>query len=57
MVRRRPPDRWVVDLSKNDDILVEPQEYYTIANVEDRLFIPDEYAPLFEKTGWRRQQA
>jgi endonuclease YncB( thermonuclease family) len=51
---RRPPARWVIDLSKNDDVLISPQEYHTIPNVEDRLFIPAEYLPLFEKAGWRQ---
>jgi hypothetical protein len=55
LARRLPPDRWVIDLSKNDNILTEPQEYYTIPNVEDRLFIPEEHVPLFEKKGWRQQ--
>jgi endonuclease YncB( thermonuclease family) len=49
---RRLPARWVIDLSQNDDVLIPPQEYHTIANVEDRLFIPADYLPLFEKAGW-----
>ena len=52
--RRRPPDRWVIDLSAGDDRLVTPDRYYTIRNPEDRLFIPAEYVPLFEASGWRR---
>lgn len=55
LARRRPPDRWVIDLSKNDDQLIHPQNYYTIPNIEDRLFIPEEYVPLFVERGWRRQ--
>lgn len=51
---RRPPERWVIDLSKNDDILVAPQNYFLI-KMEDRLFVPEEYVPLFEKKGWKRQ--
>jgi endonuclease YncB( thermonuclease family) len=51
---RRLPARWVIDLSKNDDVLIPPQEYHTIPNVEDRLFIPADYLPLFEKAGWRQ---
>lgn len=53
LARRMPPDRWVIDLSKNDDALIEPQGYYTIPNPEDRLFIPAEYVPLFRERGWR----
>lgn len=55
LARRRPPGRWVIDLSKNNDILIEPQEYYTVPNVEDRLFIPEEYVPLFVEAGWKKQ--
>lgn len=56
LARRRPPDRWVVDLGKNDDILIKPQKYYTVSNVEDRLFIPEEYVPLFAEAGWKREK-
>jgi hypothetical protein len=44
--RREAPKRWVIDLSKNDNILINPQEYYKI-NMEDRLFVDYEYIPLF----------
>ena len=53
---QRPPTRWVIDLSKNDDILIKPQKYYTIKNQEDRLYIPEEYVSLFVEKGWKRQQ-
>jgi endonuclease YncB( thermonuclease family) len=55
--RQRPPDRWVIDLSKQDDILVHPQSYHTIPNAEDRLFINPEHVPLFAEAGWVRQEA
>ena len=55
LARRSAPDRWVIDLGKNDDVLIQPQNYYTIANLEDRLFIPGEYVPLFVEKGWQRQ--
>lgn len=55
LARRRPPNRWVIDLSKNDAILIKPQNYHTIPNVEDRLYIPEEYVPLFIEAGWQRQ--
>jgi endonuclease YncB( thermonuclease family) len=53
---QRPPVRWVIDLNRNDDILINPQQYYTIKHQEDRLYIPEEYVPLFVEKGWRRQQ-
>ena len=55
--RQHPPRRWVIDLSKQDDILVHPQNYYTIPNAEDRLFINPEHLPLFIQAGWVRQEA
>ncbi len=54
LARRSPPDRWVIDLSKTGDALVPPQQYQTIPNPEDRLFVSEEYAPLFVEGGWRR---
>lgn len=53
--RREPPNRWVIDLSKSDDVLIQPREYHRIPNAEDRLFVPEEYVPLFVEKGWRRQ--
>jgi endonuclease YncB( thermonuclease family) len=53
---RRPPQRWVIDLSKDNDVLVHPQNYFSISNVEDRLFIPDEFVALFTEVGWRTQE-
>ena len=53
--RRQPPDRWVIDLGKSDDVLLRPQAYCTIANIEDRLFIPPESVALFVESGWKRQ--
>ncbi len=54
LARRRPPDRWVIDLSQNDSFLIHPQDYYRIENIEDRLFIPEEYVPLFVAAGWKQ---
>jgi len=51
---RRPPHRWVVDLGREDDVLLLPQAYHMIANLEDRLFVPPEYVPLWVERGWRR---
>lgn len=55
LARREPPSRWLIDLSKNEDKLINPQRYYTIQNTEDRLYISEEYVPLFEKVGWQKQ--
>jgi hypothetical protein len=54
--RQEPPDRWVVDLTSDGDELVPPQRYWTIPNAEDRLFVPEEYVPLFVEKGWRRKE-
>ncbi len=50
---RRVPNRWVIDLGAASNRLIEPQDYWTIANSEDRLFIPEEYVPLFRDEGWK----
>jgi hypothetical protein len=52
--RRQPPDRWLVDLSSDDNVLLPPQAYTTVAHPEERLFVPAEYVPLWEQTGWKR---
>lgn len=54
LARRSPPDRWVIDLGRNDDTLIAPQAYFQVADPEDRLFVPPEYVPLFVEKGWRR---
>ena len=51
--RRAPPERWVIDLSAEDDLLRDPQSYHLIPNVEDRLFVPEEYIALFVGKGWQ----
>ena len=51
--RRNPPDRWVIDLSAGDNLLRHPQSYHLIPNVEDRLFVAEEYVPLFVSKGWQ----
>jgi hypothetical protein len=47
LARRRGPDRYVIDLSKDSNQLLPPHLYFTIPNPEDRLYIPEEYVPLF----------
>ncbi|GAA0903355.1 thermonuclease family protein [Virgisporangium aurantiacum] len=53
LARRQPPDRWVLDLSRNDRRLVPPQGYIDIVYPEDRLLIPAEYVPLWQHHGWQ----
>ena len=51
---RGGPDRWVINLAAGDDRLLPPQRYVEIANLEDRLFVPAEYVPLFVNKGWKQ---
>jgi hypothetical protein len=51
---RQPPDRWFIDLDRADQVLVPPQWYFEVANPEARLFVSDEYVPLFVERGWQR---
>lgn len=51
--RREVPNRAVIDLSRNDNVLLGPQSYFRIPNPEDRLFIPPAFVPLFVARGWR----
>lgn len=51
--RAEAPNRAIIDLSRNDDVLLRPQNYFTIPNPEDRLFVPPEFVPLFAAKGWR----
>lgn len=51
--RREIPNRAVIDLSRNDNVLLRPQSYFRIPNPEDRLFIPPAFVPLFVSRGWR----
>ena len=54
LARRQPPDRWLVDLSSDADVLLPPQAYPDVPRPEDRLFVPAEYVPLWEHHGWKR---
>lgn len=51
--RREAPNRAVIDLGRNDNVILQPQHYFRIPNAEDRLFIPSEFVPLFVSRGWR----
>jgi endonuclease YncB( thermonuclease family) len=55
LAARRSPDRWVIDLSREDDTMLEPWAYFEIGNSEDRLFVGGDYLALFERAGWRRR--
>jgi hypothetical protein len=54
LCRRQPLDRYAIDLSSDRPKLLKPTQYYTIKNLEDRLFIPEEYVPLF-KAGYEER--
>jgi endonuclease YncB( thermonuclease family) len=51
--RREAPNRAVIDLSRNDHVMLRPQSYFRIPNPEDRLFVPSAFVPLFSARGWR----
>jgi hypothetical protein len=51
--RGEAPNRAVIDLSRNDDVILRPANYFTIQNPEDRLFVPPEFIPLFAARGWK----
>jgi endonuclease YncB( thermonuclease family) len=54
--RREAPSRWVIDLSDSGTrTLLQPVNYHSIGDIEDRLFVPEEYVPLFVEEGWQRQ--
>lgn len=51
--RREAPNRAVIDLSRDDSVILRPQSYFRIPNPEDRLFIPPAFISLFVSRGWR----
>lgn len=51
--RKEPPTRAVIDLGRKSDTLLHPQSYWTVANPEDRLFVPPEFVPAFVSRGWK----
>lgn len=51
---RRAPSRWVIDLSGDDRVLRHPQTYLQVPMAEDRLWVPEEFVPVFEDAGWQR---
>lgn len=55
LARRSVPDRFVMDLSQEKPKLLEPTKYYEIEHIEDRLYIPEEYVPLFIQKGFQKE--
>ncbi|MGP1395786.1 MAG: hypothetical protein ACTS3R_09770 [Inquilinaceae bacterium] len=53
LARRSLPERWVIDLGADDDMIHPPQAYHRIERLEDRLFVPPAFVPLFRDRGWR----
>ncbi|MEY3194806.1 MAG: hypothetical protein RIQ78_903 [Bacteroidota bacterium] len=52
--RKKGPERYVINLREvGGNLLLEPSQYYTIPNPEDRLHIPPEYLPIFLAYGWK----
>jgi endonuclease YncB( thermonuclease family) len=50
--RRKPPDRWVIDLTSDAGVLLLPQSYHKVPHLEDRLYVPPEFVALFVQVGW-----
>lgn len=47
------PNRYVIDLSQpGTDTLLDPELYFTIPNVEDRMYIPGNFGEYFQLAGW-----
>ncbi len=55
LARRSPPERWLIDLSSNNDELINPLEYPSVPHSEDRLWIPNHFVPLFVEKGWKKR--
>jgi endonuclease YncB( thermonuclease family) len=51
--KRLPPNRPLIDLSRNDNVILRPQSYYRVPNPEDRLFLPPQFTSLFLSKGWQ----
>jgi hypothetical protein len=37
----------VIDLSRDENVPIPPQQYHKVKHIEDRLFISNDYVPLF----------
>jgi hypothetical protein len=52
--RGKAPDRYVIDLANPDSAeILHPEDYYSIACPEDRLYVPSEYVSVFKLAGWK----
>jgi hypothetical protein len=48
----------VIDLGQpGTDTLLDPELYFTIENVEDRMYIPGNYGEYFQLAGWKLLRA
>ena len=52
--RGKAPDRYVIDLANPGSAeILHPEDYYSIACPEDRLYVPSEYVSVFKLAGWK----
>lgn len=52
--RKKGPDRYVIDLGdEGGKTILKPEAYIKIKNLEDRLYVPKEFIPVFERFGWK----
>ena len=50
--KKKPVHRYMIDLSRTSEpVIQKPEKYYDI-KIEDRLFIDEHFVPLFEKYGY-----
>lgn len=58
IARGTKPNRYVIDLSNpGSDTLFAAELYFSIPNVEDRMYIPDWYGEYFQLAGWKLLRA
>ena len=51
--RKKGPDRFVINLADpGNHRLLAPEQYFLVPQDEDRLYVPKEYAPIFQMFGW-----
>lgn len=51
--RKKGPDRFVINLADpGNHRLLSPEMYFQVPQDEDRLYVPKEYAPIFQMYGW-----
>ncbi len=58
LARGSKPSRYVIDLGQpGTDTLLDPELYFTIKNVEDRMYIPGNFGEYFQLAGWKLLRA